>query len=229
MVVATKTKAKADVRAGKGKGGRKPPVKVRSGPEIPLLPVAVGGILLVLLIGMIVYIVYNSRPAAPPPVAGSVPCDHLEHSKVHYHAALQILYQGVPTHLPGNLGIVTDSTGNPSCFYWLHVHAGQQDVIHIESPGTSSFTLGQFFDVWSAWNRQKGDPAIRFDTTHVATFTLAPGQTLVIYIDLQDGKGPLPYTGDPRSIVLRSHEVITAEITPPDTNPPPAFTFGSGL
>ncbi len=225
MVVATKTKAKADVRTGKGKGGRRPPVKVKSGPQIPLLPVAVGGILLVLLIGMIVYIVVNSRPAPPPPAAANVPCDRLEHTNVHYHAALQIVYQGAQTHLPGNLGIVTDSAGGANCFYWLHVHAQTPDVIHIESPANQTFTLGQFFDVWSAWNKQKGDPAERLDATHVAAFALTPDQKLVIYIDLQDGKGPQPYTGDPRAIQLKSHEVITLEITPPDVNPPPSFTF----
>ena len=223
MVVATKTKTKADVRSGKGKGGRRPPVKVKSGPEIPLLPLAVGGILFVLLIGMIVYIVANSRPTQPP-TAGGVPCDTLEHTQIHYHAALQIIYQGVPTHLPGNLGIVTDSAGNATCYYWLHVHVQNQDVIHIESPANQTFTLGQFFDVWTAWNKQKGDPAELLDTAHVAQFTLTPDQKLVIYVDLLDGKGPQLYTGDPRAIPLKLHEVITLEITPPD-NPPPSFTF----
>lgn len=225
--MSTKTKAKADVRTGKGKGGgRRPPVKVKSGPEIPLLPVAVGGILLVLLLGMIVYVVANNR-TTPPPTAGGVPCDALEHTQVHYHAALQIIYQGAVTPLPGNLGIITDSSGNASCFYWLHVHSGQQNVIHVESPASQKFTLGQFFDVWTAWNQQKGDAAVHLDSTHVATFTLAPDQKLVIYID--DGSGPKPYTGDPRAIVLKSHEVITLEITPPEVNPPPSFTFASGL
>jgi hypothetical protein len=228
MVVATKTKAKADVRTGKGKGGRRPPVRVKSGPDIPLLPVAVGGILLVALIGMIVFVLYNGKPAALPPTAGGVPCNQLEQTKVHYHAALQIVYQGVQTHLPDNLGIVTDSAGNATCFYWLHVHAGQQDVIHIESPAGDTFTLGQFFDVWTAWNQQMHvGGAEHLDSTHVAQFTLAPDQKLVIYVD--DGKGPQPYTGDPRAIVLKSHEVITLEITPPEVNPPPSFTFSSGL
>jgi len=51
----------------------------------------------------------------------------------------------------------------------------------------------------------------------------------VIYVDKQDGKGAQLYTGDPKSIVLASHEVITLEITPPEVTPPPAFTFTSGL
>jgi hypothetical protein len=62
---------------------------------------------------------------------------------------------------------------------------------------------------------------------HVAQFTVTPDQKLVSYVD--DGKGPQPYTGDPRAIVLKSHEVITLEITPPEVNPPPSFTFSSGL
>lgn len=230
MVVATKTKAKAAVRTGKGKGGgRRPPVKVKGGPEVPLLPVAVGGILLVLLVGMIVWIVYNNKPAPLPPTAAGVPCDKGEHAQSHYHAALQIVYEGVPTHLRSNLGIVTDAAGNATCFYWLHVHAGQQDVIHVESPKADVFTLGQFFDVWTAWNQQSGISGVeRLDTSHVAQFTLTPDQKLVIYIDLGDGKGPQLYTGDPRAIQLKSHEVITLEITPPDS-PPPSFTFPSGL
>jgi hypothetical protein len=51
----------------------------------------------------------------------------------------------------------------------------------------------------------------------------------VIYVD--DGSGPKVYTGDPRAIVLKNHEVITVEITAPgvpQASPPP-FTFASGL
>ena len=227
--MATKTKAKANVRTGTGKGGRRPPVKVKSGPDIPLLPVAVGGILLILLIGMVIYAIANNRTNAPAS-AGGVPCDQLEQSKVHYHVGLQIIYQGVQTHLPGGAGIVTDSSGNPSCYYWLHVHSQNQDVIHVESPATSSFNLGQFFDVWSAWNKQSGSSAVeRLDATHVAQFALTPDQKLVIYVD--DGSGPKVYTGDPRAIMLKNHEVITVEITAPaaPAASPPPFTFPSGL
>jgi hypothetical protein len=38
-----------------------------------------------------------------------------------------------------------------------------------------------------------------------------------------------PPPGDPNAIVLKSHEVVTLEITPPTVTPPPAFTFTSGL
>src|SRR5207249_2859652 len=82
-------------------------------------------------------------------------------------------------------------------------------------------TLGQFFDVWSAWSTAKGGEAQKLDGTHVSTITLGPTDKMVIYIDLGDGKGATVYTGDPRAIPLKQHEVITIEVTPPDVNPPP--------
>lgn len=232
--MATKSRAKADPRAVRGKGGRRPPVRVKTGPDVPVLAVAVGAVALLLLIGMIGWIIYLNRPQTGPQTAGGIPCDHLEHTaggaQGHYHTALQIIYHGVQTNLRDNTGIVFDSTGqNVSCYYWLHVHPQDKNIIHIESPGTQTFTLGQFFDVWNAWSNQAGYGSVKLDSTHVAQFTLSGSDKMVIYIDLQDGKGPQPYTGDPRAIVLKSHEVITIEITPPDVNPPPAFTFPTGL
>jgi len=181
----------------------------------------------VFAIGLIIYFLVNNKSTTPP-TAGGVPCDQLEHSQVHYHAALQIVYQGNVLPIPANIGISGDPAA-PTCFYWLHVHAANQNVIHIESPATQTFTLGQFFAVWSAWNKANGGGNEPLDATHVSTLTLTPDEKLVVYIDLQDGKGPTLYAGDPKTIVLRSHEVITLEITPPTVTPPPSFTFTSGL
>ncbi len=206
----------------KSKSGRRPPVRVKTGPELPLLPIAVGGILVVVAIVLIILAVSKQQPTTPgiPPVAG-IPCDQLEHTQVHYHAALQILYQGSPVTIPSDVGRVT------TCFYWLHMHAESPGVIHIESPKNRTFTLGDFFKVWAA-SKKTPEP---LDATHVSSFTLTADQKLVIYIDHQnDKKGPQLYTGDPAAIPLTNdHEVITIEITPPTTSPPPTFTFPSGL
>jgi hypothetical protein len=102
-------------------------------------------------------------------------------------------------------------------------------VVHIESPATTVFTLGDFFKVWNTWSTYGGGPQERLDATHVSTLSVGPGQVLVVFTDLGDGKGAQVYTGDPNQIVLRAHEVITLEITPPETIPPPPFTFASGL
>ncbi len=227
--MATRSRAKAAAGSGKGKAGRRPPVRGRSGTGVPLLPVVVGSILGLLVIAMIVAIIYYNRPQPGPQTAGGVPCDHLEHSQVHYHTGLQIVYRGAVTNLRDDTGIQKDSSGNVTCYYWLHVHAANKNIIHIESPASQTFTLGQFFDVANTWSQANGYGPVRLDATHVATFTLQPADKIVVYVDLGDGKGAKLYPGDPRAIVLKSHEVITVEIAPPDVNPPPAFTFPSGL
>jgi hypothetical protein len=222
------SKTKAAVRSGSGKGGRRPQVRVKKGNDVPLLPIAVAAILVVFAVGLIIYFVTNNKSTAPQTAAG-IPCDQLEHTQVHYHAALQIVYQGNVLPIPANIGISGDPTA-PSCFYWLHVHGANPDVIHIESPANQVFTLGQFFSVWSTWSKAQGGPNEPLDATHVSTLTLTPDEKLIVYIDLQDGKGAQVYTGeDPKSIPLKSHEVITLEITPPEVTPSPAFTFTSGL
>jgi hypothetical protein len=226
--MARKAQRSNATRTGTGKGGRRTAVKKSR--EFPLLPVAVGGILLAFAIGLIIYIVANNKPATPPQTVANIQCDQLEHSKVHFHSALQIVYGGTVHPIPGNIGIVTDAAGNTSCYYWLHVHAGQSNVIHIEAPANQKFTLGQFFAVWEAWNKAMGQPQSEpLDSSHVSTINLAADQKLVVYIDLQDGKGPQVYTGDPKAIELKNHEVITLEITPPEVAPPPTFTFSGGL
>ena len=224
----SKPRAKASAGVGKGKAARRP-VRPKAGAGAPVMAVVAGVIVGVLTIALIVTIIYLGRPASGPPTVSGIPCDHLEHTQIHYHAALQIIYNGNVVNLPDNTGIQYDSSGtNVSCYYWLHVHAANKNTIHIESPASQQFTLGQFFDVWNEWSQRNGYGPVKFDATHVATFTLTPDQKVVAYVDLQDGKGPQPVTGDPRSIVLKNHEVISLVISPPDTKPP-AFTFASGL
>ena len=227
--MASKSRSQAGAGARKGKASRRP-IRPKSGTGVPILPIVVGTILAALTIAMIVWIIYLGRPqpSTTPTVAG-IPCDHLEHTQVHYHAALQIMYNGVVTQIPANTGIELGSTGNVTCYYWLHVHGNSPNVIHIESPASQTFTLGQFFAVWNTYSVGHGLGPRKLTSTQVATFTLQPGQKIVTYIDLGDGKGAQVYNGDPSAIPLKSHEVITIEISPPDTNPPPSFTFPSGL
>jgi hypothetical protein len=223
----SQTRTKAVVRGAKvkSKSGRRPPVKVKSGPELPLLPIAVGGILVVVAIVLIIIAVVNNQKTKSPvqPSVAGIPCDLLEHTQVHYHAAVQIVVGGIVHPIPANIGIVNPTA--PTCFYWLHVHAADVDTIHIESPRNRPFTLGEFFAIWAKWSGIKQP----LDAAHVSTITLTPDQKLVIYIVHADGQAPVLYTGDPGAIVLTNHEVITLEVTPPAVTPPPAFTFNPGL
>ena len=210
----SQTRSKAPEKGTRGKGRRPTP---KAGTDIPLLPVAVAAILVVVAISVAAWGFINHNQNQPSPVAG-IKCDQLEQTQVHYHSALQIEYLGTPIHIPTDIGRLS------SCFYWLHMHDESPGVIHIESPANQTFTLGDFFDVWA---KSKGT-AEPLDSTHVSSFTLSKDQTLIVFIDLNDGKGPQRFTGNPRSIVLKAHEVITLEITPPVEDPPPTFTFPNG-
>jgi hypothetical protein len=223
--MASATRTKPPQKGSKQKGGRRLPPKVKTGPDVPLLPVVVGGILVLVAIGIIIFTLANNKSNLPAS-AGDVPCDELEHTQTHYHAALQIVYQGEVRPIPANIGI-SGSPSAPTCYYWLHVHQANPDVIHIESPRDRTFTVGDFFKVWDTWAQANGKPRAPLDATHVSTFTLTADQKLVIYIDDNDGKGPQVFTGDPKTIQLKSHRVITLEITPPEVTPPPAFSWTS--
>ena len=196
-----KTRGAAKV---KGKAARRPaPKPVR---DLPVLPIAVGAVLVVVAIGLIVYSALN--PTAP--VKGDVRCDVNEQTAYHIHAHLAILNgdQG-DVSVPANIGI------RSSCLYWLHTH-DDTGVIHIEAPKDQAsrvFTLGDFFSVW-------GQP---LDSTHVATLTLKADQKLVVYVD---GKR---YDKDPKTIQLQKHTLVVLEITPPVVDPPPAYAFPPNL
>ncbi len=227
----TQSRSKQTIRGAKpgakGKVARRP---VKSTTDVPLLAIVVAGLLLAVFAGLVIYGVINNRPTTQPVVHGSsgdIPCDSLEHTQVHYHAALQILDNGTLHQIPGGIGIVGGETA-PTCYYWLHVHSANQDVIHIESPAARTFTLGDFFKVWDAYSTSNGGPHEPLSSTHVSTLTVDTGQQEFVYVDLQDGKGPQLYTGDPNNIELKAHEVITIEIAGTAT-PPPPFTFSSGL
>jgi hypothetical protein len=159
--------------------------------------------------GGVIPITTGSPPPTGAAPTGVIPCDQLEHTQVHYHIVLRILNQGNPVDIP------TDVGRTASCFYWLHMHTGEQGIIHVESPADRIFTLGDFFQVWGDW---AGKPQ-PLDAAHVSSLTLSATQKLLVYVDRDDGAGPVAFPGDPKAIVLRSHEIITLEIAPPMVNP----------
>src|SRR5260370_42499117 len=183
--MASSTRTKAPQKGAKGKSGRRLPPKVKSGPEVPMLPVVVGGLLVALFVGLVIYYYVNNPRPTPVSAAAGIPCDQLEHSQTHSHAVLQILPEGVLTPLPGGIGI-QGGESSPTCFYWLHVHSANQNVIHIESPASDTFTLSQFFAVWNACSTNKGGPKEPLDATHVSSFALTPDEKIFVYIDAGD-------------------------------------------
>jgi hypothetical protein len=179
--------------------------------DMPLLPIVVGGLLLVGAISLIVYIARSPSGSTTDPTINGISCQTNEQLAVHYHAHLSIFINGSETTLPAGVGI--DQT--TQCLYWLHTHASD-GIIHIEAPKASAarkFTLGDVFDIW-------GKP---LSSTQIGATVLTKDQKLKMFVD---GK---PYTGNPRNIVLTKYAQVVLEVTPPDVTPLPTFTFPAGL
>jgi len=143
----------------------------------------------------------NTLAAAGAPV-DHIQCNSLEQVSYHVHAHLTILDAGKPVTVPAYTGITN------SCLYWLHTH-DTSGVIHIEAPKKIAPTLGNFFDIWS-------QPLSR---TTAAGARVQPGQRMKVFVNLK------PYTGNPRTIRLHAHTIVTIEIGPP-FSPPQKFDFG---
>jgi len=116
------------------------------------------------------------------PRSGAVP-------PLHQH--LTIEDAGRPILVPGGIG---DDTGHPlaSCLYWLHTHAAD-GIIHIESPASRTYTLGQFFAVWRQSLGLASVLSLRADATH----------RIRTYVN-----GRL-YRADPRTLPLTQRARIT--------------------
>jgi hypothetical protein len=125
-----------------------------------------------------------------------------EHLETHYHSHLELLRHGKPVKVPAYIGI----DFKHQCLYWLHTHDAT-GIMHIESPDTRTYTLGEFFDVWGQ----------QLSPTHAAGLT----GKLKVFV------GNREYSGNPRNIVLEPHELITIEQG--KVVEPPPFTFPPGL
>jgi hypothetical protein len=157
-------------------------------------------------------------PAGSPsglPIDG-IPCQTNEQILFHIHAHLAVFVNGHARIIPEGIGIVpprqiVQTSEGPfvvggRCFYWLHSH-GRDGVIHIESPVTRTYTMGNYFNIW-------GQP--------LSATQIGPVKGAVI--TWVDGAR---YPGDPRSIPLTAHAVIQFDV---GLNiPPEAYVFASGL
>jgi hypothetical protein len=105
----------------------------------------------------------------------------------HIHQNLNLYVDGTQVPIPANIGIA-----GTNALAVIHVH-GTDNVIHIESPEQKLFTLGDFFAVWG----------LEFTPTSIGGYTNGGGKTLQVFLD---GK---KYTGDPTTLPLANHEVLT--------------------
>ena len=142
--------------------------------------------------------------------------NQMEQLAYHIHAHLAIYVNGTQKTIPYGIGIEepwsTEADGSSefvdsgAAFYYLHTH-DDTGVIHIESPTSALYTLGQFF---AEWNQTLSSDQIGTYTGAVTTYV-----------------NGTKYTGDPASIKLSEHEVIQLDLGKVVGFQP--YTFASGL
>jgi hypothetical protein len=151
-----------------------------------------------------------------------VQCQTTEALSYHIHAHLTLYQDGSPITLPANIGIpVGSAVPAGTCYYWLHVH-DTTGVVHIESPTTQQYTLGQFLDVWqrtAQLDAQGGASPV--DDAFVRALKAANPSDIHIYVG---DKQVSDYAG----ISLTAHELITIEIGAPTVPPVTNYTFPAG-
>jgi hypothetical protein len=110
-----------------------------------------------------------------------------EGTALHIHQHLDIFVDGNVVDVPPKIGI-NESAGFISP---IHTH-DTTGVIHVESPTVQKFTLGQFFDIWG----------LQFSSQCIGRYCSNADRSLKVYVN-----GAL-YSGDPRDLVLVSHQEI---------------------
>jgi hypothetical protein len=158
----------------------------------------------IIAIGVISAIIFVPQSSLAPTIDG-IQCNSLERTTYHIHAHLDVFIDGKPFTVPAQIGI----TGK--CLYWLHTH-DTTGVIHVESPDTRSYTLGDFFDIWS---QTQPNSQISNQTGGDST-----PQVYVNGAQVQESY---------RDVVLDSHEEIALVYGSKPSTIPSSYSFESGL
>jgi hypothetical protein len=132
---------------------------------------------------------------------GLPPLSAMEGQALHIHQHLDIFIEGQRVTVPAGIGIAS----TPSVvFAPIHTHDAS-GIIHIESPVSRDFSLGEVFDAWG----------VRFTSTCIGGYCDSADQRLQVFAD---GK---VVTGDPRLLKLTPHEEIVATFGTPAQIPRP--------
>jgi hypothetical protein len=117
----------------------------------------------------------------------------------HYHDLLLLYVNDAEVNIPPNVG---EGDAGP-CTQPLHVHvnAPGTNVIHIESPQLRSYTLGDFFKVWSATPNLGPPTPVVFNQNQIFSNSIGNGYELRMYVN---GKPSAAYD----SLVLQDHMII---------------------
>jgi hypothetical protein len=185
-----------------------------------------GGVALaVILLGALIFgIIRNAntpattgalQPASGQTVDG-IECQTSEGAVIHNHTALDLYVDGKQVTVPAGVGIVAPppnvalaSNGLTACLYALHVHDGEPNLIHIESPVNKAYTVGELFDIWGQELTDTSFMGHPIDAQHKLT------------IEVYDESGKLvqTYTGKPRDLAFNNRQTYVYKYNSPDVKP----------
>src|ERR687886_84337 len=170
------------------------------------------GLIIVVAIGIGVAVAsskFLSSSSAAALTIDGIQCNAAEQLVFHNHAHIDIFINGQPYTIPSQVGIVPGK-----CIYWLHTH-DDSGIIHIESPVTRNFTVGQFFDIW----KKKFSNMQIFDNIANGTNSMS------VYVNGNKINGNTAY----RNINLNEHDQITIVFGRPPPKIPSTYEFQKGL
>lgn len=142
----------------------------------------------------------------------------------HIHPYLRIVIDGNNISVPAGIGIVDATVANGiayggTCYEPIHTH-DSSGIIHIESPVNRNYTLGEFFQIWSATyhfitiNGQKRP--IVFNSTDIFGFKADSNHKVLLIVD---GKQSNKY----QNLVLNTLDYCSAS-----NNTPPCYPTAVG-
>ena len=166
------------------------------------------GLMAAVAIGIGFTVATSKTPGAAALTIDGVQCNSAEQLVFHNHAHLDIFVNGQPYTIPSQIGIIPGK-----CFYWLHTH-DDSGTIHIESPITQNYTLGQFLDIW---NKTNGNVPI------LTNITNSQKDTISAYVNGNKVNAGI----DLRNIKLNEHDEIAIIYGKPPINIP-RYKFSPG-
>jgi hypothetical protein len=146
------------------------------------------------------------KPATGQTVDG-IECQATEGAVLHNHTALDLYVDGQQVTVPAGVGIV--QSGLTPCLYALHVHDGEPNLIHIESPVQKTYTVGELFDIWGKELTDTSFLGHPIDAQHKLT------------IEVYDESGKLvqTYTGKPRDLAFNNRQTFVYKYNSPNVKP----------
>lgn len=167
-----------------------------------------GGVLLVIVLALVLSLfVFRGGSSGPGtngghslttnPATGqtvdNLTCLPQQGGAMHIHQYLELYINGVRVNANPGIGIVDSA----NCLYPLHVHDNEANIIHNESATVTTFTLGQFFDVWG----------VKLSSTQVGQYKVDGSHKLVVEVFDANGK-MTTITDNPYNLQLQERETI---------------------